>query len=109
MFLDLHGEDPGEAAEQTRRLLMDVLGERLELLVTPEIYSEIDRRQDARDKARLRSTIGGQYPRLAVSPEAFEQNRHALVEALGREPTRTQDRSDLAHIAYASAAGSPPS
>lgn len=105
VFLDLHGENAGGEAERTRRLLLDVLGERLELLVTPEVYSEIDRRQDAHDKARLRSTIASQYPRLAVAPDALERQRQTLVEALGREPTTLQDRSDLAHIAYASAAG----
>ena len=105
VFIDLHGRDPGEHAARTRQLLTEVLRDRLELLVTPEMYTEINRRTDSKDRERLQSVIGARYPRLPVHAQSVDEQLQALIEAVGHRPRSLQDRSDYKHIAYASAAG----
>lgn len=105
VFIDLHGQQPGGDAVRTRQIINEVLESRLELLVTPEIYSEIDRRKDEKDRDRLRSIVASQYPRLPVHAGTADAQVQALTEALDYPPQSPQDRSDLSHIAYAAAAG----
>ncbi|WP_350339486.1 GNAT family N-acetyltransferase [Pengzhenrongella frigida] len=105
VFIDLHGAKPGSLSPSTRRLLLEVLGDRIELLVTPEMYNEMARVADPAERRRLRNIIASQYPRLPVHADRFESIREVFVRSLGKEPASTQDQSDLNHIAYASAAG----
>lgn len=103
VFIDLHGDQPGAAAERVRYLFNEVLGDRVQLLVTPELRNELNRNGDAKLRSRMLLKAGS-YPTLSATPGVVEQARVALVEALGKEPTGERDRSDLMQVAWAAAA-----
>lgn len=105
VFIDLHGADPGPQAPRTRELLLEELRERVELLVTPEMFTEMNRVGDLGERERLRNLIDSHYPRLPVHADRARSVSTALIAAIGRAPRTPQDRSDVNHIAYASAAG----
>jgi len=105
VFIDLHGANPGEHAPRTREILLEILGDRVELLVTPEMFTEMNRIDDPGERDRLRGVISGQYPRLPVHADKAQTVSAALIGAIGRAPQTTQDRSDLNHIAFTAAAG----
>lgn len=105
VFIDLHGADPGRQAAATRELLSEVLRDRVELLVTPEMFTEMNRVNDPVERDRLRNLINSRYPRLPVHADKVEAVSAALIGAVDRPPRKDQDRSDVNHIAYASAAG----
>jgi len=104
VFLDLHGIDTSARATATRSLFENQLDGRVELLITPELLNEINRRRDTGERDRLRA-LAMSYPRLAVKPTHLRAARQSLRAALDRTPGRQQDISDLEHIAYAAAAG----
>lgn len=103
VFLDLHGA-PGPHTNQTRALLLDVLDGRVELLLTPEVHTEIDRNVPRRERARLHA-VADAYPRLPVLPDRFNAMAELLASGSPRRGKRVQDESDLRHVAYAAAAG----
>jgi len=104
VFFDLHAKAPGTEARVTRLLLNEVLDGRIQLLATPELHNEIDRRDDAAVR-RTNHALLGTYPSLAINQADLDAKNQALIAALGRTPRRAQDLSDLKHIAYAAAAG----
>jgi GNAT superfamily N-acetyltransferase/predicted nucleic acid-binding protein len=103
VFIDLHGTNPGPQSGLTQEIF-DRLDDRITPLVTPELSNELNRNKDSAERARL-LTIAQSHPALAVSPDAREQLEQRLLDALEAEPTTTQDRSDLRHVAEAAAAG----
>ena len=105
VFIDLHGADPGLQAPTTRKLLSEILRDRIELLVTPEMLTEMNRVGDPGERERLRNLINSHYPRLPVHADKVQAVSTALIGAVDRAPRSAQDRSDVNHIAYASAAG----
>jgi ribosomal protein S18 acetylase RimI-like enzyme len=106
VFIDLHGTNAGEAAVQVRYLLKEVLGDRIELLVTPELRNELNRNNNLAVRTRMLRTAD-LYPHLSVSHASLEQAREALVDMLGREPDGARNRSDLMQVAWAAAAHVP--
>jgi predicted transcriptional regulator/GNAT superfamily N-acetyltransferase/predicted nucleic acid-binding protein len=104
VFLDLHGRMATERALATRELFDQQLEGRVQLLVTPELFNEIDRQQDPVDRERLRRRAR-LYPRLAISPTSLDIARESLRSEMAWTPSRPQDVSDLEHVAYAIAAG----
>lgn len=114
VFLDLNGV-PSPHGDVSREILFRVLDGRLELLLTPEVHTEIDRSTPAAGRAHLHS-VADSYPSLAVRPDQFAAALGALEAALTTAPAsrssrkaltprRPQDVSDLRHVAYAAAAG----
>lgn len=104
VFLDLHGRMATERALSTRELFDQQLEGRIQLLVTPELFNEIDRQQDPIERERLRRSAR-LYPRLAVSPASLSAARESLRSEMAWTPSRPQNLSDLEHVAYAIAAG----
>lgn len=105
VFVDLHGSSPGEMAANTQLLLTSV-SDRIELLVTPEMYNEVDRVDETSERRRLK-TVADTYPRVAVNLAAFNAARKSLLDSLTWQPSSDQDNSDVAHVAYAAAASVP--
>ncbi|WP_245643243.1 PIN domain-containing protein [Sanguibacter suarezii] len=105
IFIDLHGLNPGKEAASTRKIFLDIIRDRVEVLVTPEMYSEMNRVSDLKERARLKNILETQYPRLPVHIDQVEKQRQSLIRAIGKAPAKNQDRSDLNHIAYTAAAG----
>lgn len=105
VFIDLHGKGASPTAKETRGVLQG-LNDRVEVLVSPETSTELNRLQDPLERSRL-IQLAQSYPRLAVPGTEVERIQKAITAELGRAPTRTQDVSDLRQVAYASAAGVP--
>lgn len=105
IFVDLHGTSPGLLAPTTR-LLLESVSDRIELIVTPELYNELDRVADVVERRRLKA-VANTYPRIAASVGIFDTRRQSLLESMVWQPSSAQDISDLAHVAYAAAAGVP--
>lgn len=105
VFIDLHGASPGGNAPRTREILLEILRERVELLVTPEMFTEMNRVDDPAERERLRGILANRYPRLPVHADKVRGVRAALVSAVGRTPQTPQDQSDINHIAFTAAAG----
>lgn len=103
IFLDLHSTRNSQQAPITHRVLQTLEGS-VELLVTPELSNEIDRKVDAADRARVRRDLAT-YPPLAVRFDAMQALYEQLVTELQRRPASAQDISDVRHVAYAIAAG----
>lgn len=106
VFIDLHGDNPGEAAAHVRYLLNEVLGDRVELLVAPELRNELNRNDDHDIRIRMLRIVDS-YPNLSVSRGSLQEARDALVEVLGREPRGVRNRSDVMQMAWAAAAHVP--
>lgn len=104
VFLDLHSDQAGDQRHHTRDLLIDVLGDRIELLVTPELGNEINRNSADAERARLQA-VRQSYPTIRADREVVQQHCLTVASELGEEPRRRRDRSDLLHVAYAASVG----
>ena len=105
VFIDLHGEVATNTASAVREWLA-LVDDRVQLLATPELLVEIDRRGDSAGRATLRRHIEA-YPVLSVDMKRVTDYEQALRTASGSLPGRLQDVSDIRHVAYAAAAGVP--
>jgi predicted nucleic acid-binding protein/GNAT superfamily N-acetyltransferase len=103
IFIALHGDDSSAEAADTRRT-MELLSDRVQLLITPEVFTEINRNQDRRECIRLRA-IAHTYPALSTNAVRVEELADALRAHLKLRATSQQDASDIKHVAYAAAAG----
>lgn len=65
VFLDLHG-CTGPEATQTANTL-ETLADRLDLVISPELYNDLDRQQDPGERRRLKHRAGS-YPTLRADP-----------------------------------------
>ncbi len=103
-FIDLHSSVDGARHQSTEYALREVLDDRIELLVTPELALELDRNNAGEERKRLLGIMQA-YPVVPVSAKRLDEARTALSPALDTAPARAQDASDLTHVAYAMAAG----
>ncbi|HVF04926.1 MAG TPA: GNAT family N-acetyltransferase [Frankiaceae bacterium] len=104
IFFDLHADETAsDVVTATKNILLRRLGDRVELLTTPELHNEIDRHADSRHRSRLHA-LANWYPRLAVPAGAVDHIADEL-RARARASHNPRDDSDLRHVAYASAAG----
>lgn len=102
-FLDLHAAAP--ARDHTTQALLDGLGDRIELLITPELHNEINRGTSDAERAALHAAAG-LYPTVAVPQERVDAYAVAIRQARGGGPRRgLSDQSDVRHAAWAAAAG----
>lgn len=103
VFIDIHAGADGEISDRTREVL-DSLGDRIEVLVSPELLNEIERIDDAEKRRSLRGAAQA-YSRLVAPPDEIRRLEGEIVSALSKKPGRIQDRSDILHIAHAAAVG----
>lgn len=102
VFLDLHAT--AGRVESTRDII-DMLADRVEPLVTPELHNEIDRRAASGERSALHAAASA-YPSLTAPHDRVAALEAALLVPAtpGRQP-RQSDRSDARHVAWAAAAG----
>ncbi len=102
-FIDLHSSDTAARHQSTEYALAELLADRIDILVTPELALELDRSTAGDERKRLLGIMQA-FPLVPVHAKALTEARATLSAAVGAAPTRAQDASDLAHIAYAMAA-----
>ncbi|MEE6135151.1 GNAT family N-acetyltransferase [Mycobacterium sp. 050128] len=100
VFLSLHARSPEERILQT----ISAVEDRLQILITPELFNELNRHSDGGERERLLRIAQG-YPQLAVDPSVVNLHEEQILRGLARRPKSLQDRSDVRHVAYAMAAG----
>lgn len=96
-----------DGADDSRVLLGDDLADVIELVVTPEIYEELDRAsRSAQSPARV---LASRYGCLTADVERVEAAQRALIAHVQEGdtgfPRNDQDRSDARHIAEAACGG----
>ncbi|MFW2513691.1 GNAT family N-acetyltransferase [Demequina sp. SO4-13] len=104
VFIDLHGEQQGSEEALTREALDEAQESGAILLVTPELPRELDRRANASERKRLIG-LANATPMVRATRDSVETTREAIDAEAEREHARRQDSSDIAHLAYAAAAG----
>lgn len=101
IFIDLHTSNPNPEECRTREIV-ESLEDRIELIVTPELFNELNRQSDAAERVRL-TQIAQSYPALRAPKEVVDEYEDSLNQ--GRQGALgTQDRSDRRHVAWAAAA-----
>jgi predicted nucleic acid-binding protein len=103
VFSDLAHEQGDMHAVQTRACLAAV-ELRVEVLVSPEVHTEIDRSPDAKSRQRWHD-YASTFLRLPVTAEQVDACIERLLLAGLTRTGNAQDESDLRHLAYAMAAG----
>lgn len=103
VFFDLHAAAPAPA--DTTRTIMVGLGDRVELLVTPELHNEIHRGTRDSERAALHAAVNS-FPSVAAPQDRVDAIEAALLKARGGgRRSSASDRSDVRHVAWAAAAG----
>ena len=101
-FLDLHSSEGADP--RTKEVLLGTLDGRVELLLSPEVHNEIDRRLSGSQRRRMHE-LAESYVQLAVKREVRDEFLQRLQERLPRRAARVQAASDVRHVADAAAAG----
>ena len=97
--------DTGSADELSATAVLEVqLGTQIEPLISPEILTEIGRKEDIAHK-NLMSERAQIFPNLAVDDNSARMLANRILSELGLTNPRAQHASDAVHIAYASLAG----
>lgn len=104
IFLDLHG-CTGAEAKNTANVL-EAFSDRLDLVVAPELYNDLDRQENPAERSRLKRQVGA-YAMLNADPRMVEAWSKRIVAEAGASDRSAQDRSDTRHVAWAAAAGVP--
>ncbi|NVB42340.1 GNAT family N-acetyltransferase [Pseudenhygromyxa sp. WMMC2535] len=94
-------DDENEAGTESRALQSDWLREQLWLVVTPELNTEIDRREELQARERSRA-LAQRFSVLEADRTRFDDARTRLLEVLG-QPRDENERSDLRELAWAAA------
>lgn len=103
VFFDLVSDDPTH--QESRALLAPWLQSEIELCVTPELFNEINRGKDHKQRKRHRREAE-QFIKLESFQEAFEDVEICL-RAFFPEQRSESDASDLRQVARAIAAEAP--
>ncbi|SFE16294.1 hypothetical protein SAMN04487819_108275 [Actinopolyspora alba] len=96
------------SSHEFRYLLADDLAERIELIVTSDIRTEIEK-EFTREKVLLLDAFGG-CPELGVNADTFSRLDDAIRSALlekGNYPRTRQEEWDLARVVHAAGTGVP--
>ena len=99
VFFDLHEPD-NDTTRVSKSLLSDFMADSVRIVLTDEIYPEIDRNKDPNQRELSRQHARG-FPTVEYDPRSVDHFATALAELLpGR--TRSQ-KSDIRHLAKAAA------
>jgi GNAT superfamily N-acetyltransferase/predicted nucleic acid-binding protein len=105
---DLHDQPEREGAWESRSLVEDHLAEKLQLVVTPELYHEVAEIKNDRDRNRYLASMAGYAKAQGDRQEAAELAGEwtALVQRRQSSyPATPQDREDARHLGEAAAGG----
>ena len=105
VFFDLEEAEETQRSEESKALLADWLQDSIELCLTPEMFNEVHRRNNALQREQNRAAIS-RYASIEPDPQIYESSLEQLT-LLFPAPTRESDGSDLRQIAYAAAARVP--
>lgn len=104
VFFDIHGVADMHREVESKSLVADWVQDEIELVVTDEVFNEIERcGRDAADRGRLRR-CADTYRRVSCDHEKFESSTHSLRD-LFPEVLDASTESDLRHVARAVACG----
>lgn len=103
IFIDLHASDLGDESLRTQQLIESLL-DRVNLVVTPELFNELNRQPDAQERQRLMN-VAQALPTLRARATDVDVMAKDLQAGLGAEAVSEQDRSDVRHVAWAAVAG----
>lgn len=98
VFYDLQ-DDEDPAGEESRALLADWLQDTLTLCVTDEIFNEINRQQDARERQRRRAHVQ-KFKKLSTRYDEVQEISTRLRPLFPEEVTPS-DESDVRQLAHA--------
>lgn len=99
VFFDLHEPD-NDTTRVSKSLLSDFMADSVRIVLTDEIYPEIDRNKDPNQRELSRQHARG-FPTIEYDPRSVDHFATALAKLLpGR--TRSQ-KSDIRHLAKAAA------
>lgn len=110
VLLDLgKGDDERSGANDSRVLVGDELAGSIDLVITPEIYTELDRVKDP-IRAQAARAKALRYRVVPVNPEAVEDAERAVLREIDGMTgvaygTSVQDQSDLRAVVQAGCAG----
>ena len=103
VFFDLHEPD-NDTTRVSKSLLSDFMADSVRIVLTDEIYREIDRNRDQKQRELSRQHARG-FPTIEHAPRSVDHFAAVLAKLLpGR--TRSQ-RSDIQHLAKAAASQVP--
>ena len=105
VFIDLHTPTSSAEAIRTRQVI-ESLADRVDLVVTPELFNELNRQSDATERTRLIG-VAQTYPVVRAPAADVDAATWLLTSSLAFVPRTDQDRSDVRHIAWAKTAGVP--
>lgn len=88
-----------QADDESMALLADYLEDSIVICITSELFNEIDRSTDAKERIASKN-FTSQFPQLSCSLEDFEQVYNSLKPYLPPNP-KIQDISDFSHLARA--------
>jgi GNAT superfamily N-acetyltransferase len=111
VFLDLHTPQPRSGSVDSLALTQDWLRDQVELVVTSEIYAEIDEAADQGERARLRGAAAG-YTELRADARRVQDVADKLIARVRAThqidlSKDSNDLHDVRHVAEASVAGMP--
>ena len=102
VFYDL-SEPPDDENEESLSLLADWLDNDIEFCLTAEIYNEVDRHEDRKERAAKRRDVG-KFAVLELKNNVYE-NCLTQLRPLFPPDISDSDLSDLRHLAYSIASG----
>jgi hypothetical protein len=105
VFIDLHTTTSSAEAIRTRQVI-ESLADRVDLVVTPELFNELNRQSDSTERTRLIG-VAQTYPVVRAPAADVDAATWLLTSSLAFVPRTDQDRSDVRHIAWAKTAGVP--
>lgn len=105
VFIDLHASATSTDAIRTREVI-ESLADRVDLVVTPELFNELNRQLDPGERSRL-IAVAQTYPAVRAPVGDVDAAMQRLIASLAFAPRTDQDRSDVRQIAWAAAAGVP--
>lgn len=91
-------------SEEALALISDTISPYVRYFVTPEIFTEIERKKDPKQKA-CSNSYARTFEKIEVKTALYEEYQKILLSMWGGNPQSDRDRSDLNHIAYAVASG----
>ena len=82
-------------------LLADWLLDDVYLCVTPEIFNEINRKENIRERKLMRQYINNNFPQIDYDSKKYEVFYEIIRSNSSLNVSRTQNKSDLKQIAHA--------
>ncbi len=93
-------DDESSTAEESQGLLAGWLDEHVDLCITAELATEIDRKDNATLRASAQARARN-FRTLTGTPEAYSQALHTAIAVLGPANSKQQDESDRRQLAHA--------